>query len=172
MELLAGDQQALLACTPYLLIVLAPGAREWGRRKVVAVPLAAALISLFVVSSWYFHKLPPRRDYRALAGLINARLQHDDAIFVRPRQRYVTPLSYYVDSSRLVAGDYAAFAARRPNARAWVVLFEKEGPTAEISAATAGFHLKDEVTAMGARALLYERTELSTGPPSSGYPPK
>ena len=82
------------------------------------------------------------------------------------------PLFYYVDSSRLVAGDYAAFAARRPNARVWVVLFEKEVPVAEISAATAGFHLKDEITAMGARALLYERTGLSTGPPSSGYAPK
>ena len=31
------DQQALLAFTPYLPIVLAAGAREWGRRKVVAV---------------------------------------------------------------------------------------------------------------------------------------
>src|SRR5262249_28033100 len=120
------DRQALLVFVPYLLIVLAAGTRELIRIKIVAAPLVVALVSLFSASTWYFHVTPSSpRDYAAIARLINARLKTEDVVFVRPRKWYVTPLFYYLDASHLIAKDYATYTAQRPQARVWVVLFER-----------------------------------------------
>ena len=81
-----------------------------------------------------------------------------------------TPLFYYTDDSRLVARNYAAFVAGRPNARIWVIVFpdsqwqleeaerlESRARAKEIFEALTDFRMTDEVTALGIRGLLYQR---------------
>jgi hypothetical protein len=152
------DRQALLVFVPYLLIVLASGTRSVASRVVVAAPLAIVLFLFFAASTWYFHEMPSSpRDYAAIAGLINARLKEDDVIFVQPKKWYVTPIFYYLDPSRLIAKDYSAYTAQRQRVRVWVVLFGRENSTPEMAGALQNFHLRDQVTALGARGLLYEK---------------
>jgi len=141
---------------PYVLIVLAAGTREVARRTVLQAPLAIVLIAFFAASIWHFQRMPQSpRDYVGLAKLINARLQPNDLIFVKPRIWYVTPFFYYVDQSRLVADDYAARSAKR-DVRIWVILFGNEQLAPVMSEALTDFKLSDQVDAFQGRALLYE----------------
>ena len=151
------DRQALLMFVPYLLILIAAGTRELAGRRLVAVPLAVVLVLLFGVSVWHFDVMPQsHRDYASLGKEINSRMTADDVVFVLPMKWYVTPLFYYVDSSRLVAKDYESHSAK-PHARVWVVLFEDETPAPMIASAVAGLTLSEKVEVSGAHGLLYER---------------
>jgi 4-amino-4-deoxy-L-arabinose transferase-like glycosyltransferase len=151
------DRQALLMFVPYVLILIAAGTRELARRRVVAIPLAAVLTLLFAASIWHFDAMPQsHRDYAGLGQEINSRMTGNDVVFVLPLKWYVTPLFYYVDSSRLVAENYESYSVK-PHARVWVVLFADEQPAPEISAAVAGLTLSERIDVSGARGLLYER---------------
>ncbi len=154
------DRQAMLVFVPYLLIVLAAGARHLSKNKVLVAALAIAIVSLFSASAWHFHALPSSpRDYAAISKEINEHLGENDVIFVRSRKWFETPLFYYLDPSRLVATDYAASIAKRPDARVWVVIFQKDKMQKEMEAAldANGFSVTQEVKALGSRGLLYER---------------
>jgi hypothetical protein len=151
------DRQALIMFVPYVLIVLAAGAREVAGRTPLRAPLVIVLVALFAASIWHFHRMPQTpRDYAGLAELINARMQPNDLIFVKPRLWYVTPFFYYVDQSRLVSDDYATHSAR-PDARIWVILFGNEQLTPGMSEALTDFKVSDRVSALRGSALLYER---------------
>jgi uncharacterized membrane protein len=150
-------RRALLIFIPYVLIVIAAGARALGARTLFAVPLGAALISLFAMSAWLFRTMPSSpRDYAGIANALNQRLQSNDVILVPKRSWGVTPLFYYIDASRLVAADYSAFLATRPNVGAWVIIFEGNERQAILSS-VKGFTITDRVTALGAIGLRYER---------------
>jgi hypothetical protein len=152
-------RRALLVFVPYVLIVIAAGARSFSSQRFVAILLAVLLASLFGASAWHFRRMPSSsRDYAGIADVINRHLQKDDVIFVPYRSWSVTPLFYYVDATRLVANDYAGFLAKRPHARVWVVVFG-ENRREDIFASLKGFRVTKEVTALGARGLLYERPE-------------
>jgi hypothetical protein len=98
------DRQALIMFVPYVLIVLAAGAREVAGRTALKAPLAICSRRYSRRRSGIFNGLPQTpRDYAALAEQINARMQPNDLIFVKPRLWYVTPFFYYVDQSRLVS---------------------------------------------------------------------
>jgi hypothetical protein len=69
-----------------------------------------------------------------------------------------TPISYYLDHARLVASDYAAAVAARPNARVWAIFFDGRDVTDEMARALDGnFQAVDEVTALRAAGRLYVR---------------
>jgi len=151
------DKQALIAFTPYLLIVIAAGARSLASSVVLAVPLAIVLVLLFVASVWHFHGMPQtNKDYAAIAKIITGRMKGNDVVFVRPGMWYATPLYYYLDPARLVGENYQAYSAK-PNARIWLVLFHEEQPTPMISDALAGYTISDDVEVLGAHGMLYER---------------
>jgi hypothetical protein len=154
------DAQAMLVFVPYLLIVLAAGARHLSKNKVVVAALAIAIVSLFSASAWHFHAMPSSpRDYAAISKEIKEQLGENDVIFVRSRKWFETPLFYYLDPSRLVATDYAASIAKRSHVRVWVVIFHKDKMQKEMEAAldANGFSVTQEVKALGSRGLLYER---------------
>ena len=154
------DAQAMLVFTPYLLIVLAAGARHLSKNKVVVAALAIACVSVFCASAWHFRGMPSSaRDYAGISKEINERLGERDLIFVRPRKWFETPLFYYLDPARLVGTDYAAAIAERPDARVWVVIFHKDTMREDMEAAldANGFSVTQEVRAFEGRGLLYER---------------
>ena len=154
------DRQAMLVFVPYLLTVLAAGARHLSKNKVLVAALAIAIVSLFSVSAWHFHAMPSSpRDYAAISKEIKEQLGENDVIFVRSRKWFETPLFYYLDPSRLVATDYAASIAKRSDVRVWVVIFQKDKMQKEMEAAldANGFSVTQEVEALGSRGLLYER---------------
>jgi hypothetical protein len=127
---------------------------------VVVAALAIAIVSLFSASAWHFHAMPSSpRDYAAITKAINEHLGEGDVIFVRPRNWYETPLFYYLDPTRLVATNYAASIAERPHARVWVVIFSRLKMKKEMEMALDAndFRITQEVEALGARGLLYER---------------
>jgi hypothetical protein len=154
------DAQAMLVFVPYLLIVLAAGARHSSKNKALVAALTIAIVSLFSASVWHFHTMPSSpRDYAAITKEIKEHLGESDVIFVRPRKWFETPLFYYLDPSRLVATDYAASIAERPHVRVWVVVYQKGVMDKEMEAAldAGGFSVIQEVKALGSRGLLYER---------------
>ncbi len=93
---------------------------------------------------------------------MKARLVPSDLIFVSSEWR-TTPVFYYLNASQLVAGDFAAAVAARPDARVWIVLFNANQPAPEMLEALAGFILAEEVTALRARSRLYVPTAALRG---------
>jgi 4-amino-4-deoxy-L-arabinose transferase-like glycosyltransferase len=151
------DPQALVMFVPYVLIVLAAGARAAARPVVLRGALAVALAALFATSVWHFQTTPQSpRDYAGLAAQMNARMQPNDLIFVQPRRWFVTPLFYYLDQSKLVSADYAAFASK-PGTRVWVVLFSHEKLPPVMAEALAGYEPSARVESLRSSAILYER---------------
>jgi hypothetical protein len=153
-------RRALLVFVPYVLIVVAAGARSLLARKILAAPLAAMLVTLFVASAWHYRLMPSSpRDYAGIAAAIDRSSKAEDVIFAPSRSWVFTPLFCYIGTSRFVANDYSAFVANHPNVRVWVIAFE-DGRLDWILGSLKGLVVTQEVQALGARAFLFERADL------------
>jgi uncharacterized membrane protein len=117
--------RGFLLFVPFLLVVQAAGVDAIMRRRVLALPLLAALVAIHLYSVDYYRKVPGPNDYRGLAQQMTDRMQPDDLIFVFPRDWVTTPLFYYFQDrpERIIAGNYAEALAAHPAARVWVPLF-------------------------------------------------
>jgi hypothetical protein len=144
--------RAFAIFVPYLLIVIAAGVLAVPRRLVVI----AVLIVGFGTSAVLLRSVPVSpRDYQGLARAMQAEMQPDDLVFLPPAHWAFTPMSFYLDHRRLVAGNYANALRRDPRSRVWVLSLANEQPTIEMANALAGYRVAGEVTALKAAAVLY-----------------
>jgi 4-amino-4-deoxy-L-arabinose transferase-like glycosyltransferase len=150
----------------YLLIVAAAGAWVVGRHRLLSLPLVLVLFALHMASVLHWQGHPSEsRDYRALAEVMNERMQPGDLLFTVPEEYVVTPLYYYLADQEYtyVTSGYADAVGTDAEARVWLVYFEsfQWGPyrttTEEMTRALEGFRLEAEVEALRARAELFVR---------------
>lgn len=143
---------------PFLLIIQAAGVELVSRRRLLAIPLLAALAVVHFYSVDYYRTLPGPTDYQTLAQQITDRMATDDLVFVYPNDYVTTPLYYYYQGEidRFIPGDYAATLAAHPGARVWIVLFEDyKQPSEEMRAALQDYRVIERVSAHGCSAELY-----------------
>jgi 4-amino-4-deoxy-L-arabinose transferase-like glycosyltransferase len=160
------NPRGLMLFSSYLLIVAAAGAWVVGRHRLVSLPLVLALFALHVASviQWQGHP-SESRDYRALAELMNERMQPGDLLFAVPEEYFITPLYFYLadEEYRYVTRDYADAVSTNAEARVWLVYLESfqwgtyRTTTEEMTRALEGFRLEAEVEALRARAELFVR---------------
>lgn len=153
--------RAFLVFVPALLVLVAAGAVALARGRLSDMALAALLVVLTAASVPYPMTDPGSpRDYKGLAAAINAKRQPGDLVMVRRRNWEDTPIFYYLRDANLVANDYEAALAAHPGARVWVVLWPggqgSGGMDAPRAAALENYHRTDAVSALRARAELYE----------------
>lgn len=150
----------------YLLIVAAAGAWVVGRHRLFSLPLVLVLFALHMASVLHWQGRPSEpRDYRALAELMNERMQPGDLLFTVPEEYSITPLYYYLADQEYayVTRDYADAVGTDAEARVWLVYFKSvewgalRTTTEEMTRALEGFRLKAEVEALRARAELFVR---------------
>jgi hypothetical protein len=143
---------------PFLLVIQAAGVELISRRRLLAVPLLAALAVIHFYSVDYYRTLPGPTDYQTLAQQMTDRMEADDLVFVYPKDYVTTPLYYYFpgQDGRFIARDYAGAIAAHPDARVWIVLFEDyKDPSAGMRTALQGHRVIDRVSAQGCTAELY-----------------
>jgi hypothetical protein len=150
----------LLLFTPFLLILIASGVRNYCRKLASGIPVCVLLLVLSVSSMAYFKSTPSdSRDYQELAQKIMANIEEPDLIFVPRKSWTTTPIFYHMTeaTSRFVAEGLQAAVDRNPNSRVWLVLFGEQQPTEQMRAALSGFTAEQTISARRGRALLFVR---------------
>jgi hypothetical protein len=148
--------RAFALFVPYLLIVTAAGAVALSSRRPPAAVTAVALVATFSASAVMLHFVPiSLRDYQGLSRALNASLQPGDLILTRNRDWSHTPIFYYLDHDRLVAGHYDEALRGAPRARAWVLVFDGNTPSDTLLEALSDYQIAGRVNASRAEAILY-----------------
>lgn len=168
--------RGFLLLTPYVIVLLALGLRQIAPRRLLFLPLAAALLAAHGYSIYFYRSMPHANDYRATAQQIIANLEPGDIVFVHNKSWVTTPLFYHLQGhhDRLVATDYLQALQQHPDARVWLPLYSDQVPTAEMERALACLEKVDVYTAHRSRLVLFARPPgsavLPAGcPPGSGY---
>ncbi len=150
--------RGVLLYVPFLLLGIANGC--WSlvhrsRRWLVLAPTLGVIL-LASVSLYKNSNIADPTDYGGLAEHWLPRIAPTDLIFIRPHWG-TTPILYYLPANRaqIVGSDYAATLQRNPGARVWV--FAPTGLTLDpaMYAALKNYTISEEMTARGAKAILY-----------------
>ncbi len=155
-----------LLFTPYVLIVIAVGARNLLRRPFIGIALAGVLVAVHFLSISYYRSYPSEvYGYQELAQKVEDKIKKDDLIFVHKRSWATTPIFYYLNYDRyqFVAENFQDAVNRYPGSRVWLIEFIGEPPTKEMHSALAGFQLQDQVMSLRSIGSLYTKD----GPSSS-----
>jgi hypothetical protein len=148
--------RASLIFVPYVLIGTAAGVVRAARTRAAAVAIAAVLVVLFTASNVLQRRVPlSERDYQDLAQQLNGRSEPTDLIFVRNRNWAYTPFYYYMDHTRLVAGDFEGAVRRAPHSRVWLPEFGDQHQSEEARRAVARYRIADRLYAAQVTATLY-----------------
>ena len=128
----------------------------WRRKPIPGLAALLILLALHVGSIVYFKgALACPRDYRELASKLTAELAAEDKILVADNFIY-PPLFYYLDAeSQLVHEEHEA-ALEGSSGRAWVVRFDDNPLSPEISAAVAGWKSVHKIEARGGYAEAFD----------------
>ncbi|MEQ1899039.1 MAG: glycosyltransferase family 39 protein [Vicinamibacterales bacterium] len=156
----AAVSRGLLIAVPPLLLTIAGGCialLRIRRSAGVAVLIFAGSAGAYSLE-WYRDYLIDR-DYRGLAERLVPSLQEGDRLFVRNRDWLTTPFFYHLpdEHGRLIAKDYQKAIGRVQ--RVWVINFDRQTTTPEMSAALGEFSEGETLFASRARATLYFRED-------------
>lgn len=152
--------RGILVIVPALLLVLAAGLIEVGRRSsVLGGALMVVVLVFSVLSVNYFRALPGPNDYRGLAEQLRTSLEDGDRIFVPHRDWVTTPIYYHLpgEFDRLIAGDYAEVVGSEGPARVWLLRFSEIPTPAEMTEGLQGFSQVDSLMSHNSKALLFVR---------------
>ncbi len=153
----AFTARGMLVAVPFLTLLCAQAVELRLPRLVRWGILAPLLLALHATSTLWFQKNEASpRDYAGFAHALEHRLEPTDRIFVG--NNYADPpLLYYLPTrhGQFVPAESASAIASAPNARVWVILYEDQVLTPEMTQVLAGRARGDTVQAFGCRADLY-----------------
>lgn len=152
--------RGILVIVPALLLVLAAGLGEVGRRStVLGGAMATVVLAFSAMSVNYFRALPGPNDYRGLAEQLSLALEDGDRIFVPERDWVTTPIYYHLpdEFDRLVARDYAETVESEGPKRIWLLRFSEIPTPDEMTEGLRGFSQVDSLMSHNSKALLFVR---------------
>ncbi len=164
-----------LLYTPYLVIAASRGLVALTRLDRRVLLLGSAIATAHVVSTTYWYQVPlDRRDYRALSQELATRVKDTDLILVWGKCWPTTPIFYYLKADRyhFVGDDYARALSARPDARVWTVVWEDNYMRPDMADAVKGYRATEEISVMGAHAVLREKTLSIDGDPPGAVGPR
>jgi 4-amino-4-deoxy-L-arabinose transferase-like glycosyltransferase len=153
------NQRGVLFATPFILIVLAAGLVELGRRTRTGVAAGIGIALLHVVSvAAHERMLADPADYQHFVASIKQYTQPDDLIFLVKRWN-VTPVLYYLPADRyhLVGSDYGEACRLNPHSRVWALALYDADIHPEIKHALAEYRMLKTIEGPYVKAVLYER---------------